>query len=143
VIDASDVDPDLVRAYGQAIYRVLADPPFDLRVDVHSRQLKAWQHDCGVSCSALITAANPGSQPLPDGENRSRTRRLERDLQGWSILPTQNIDPDGVWPIEQGFLVAGMTPEVAGCLAERWQQIAWLQMATDAVPELFFRQHDR
>lgn len=134
----SSLDPALIRAYRKTIYRVLADPPFDLLLGRDSAALEAWQCAQGVTCSALITAANPRSQPLSDQENKSRNSLLEKDLDDRVALAAENIDPDGAWPVERGFLVAGLTAAQSKRLAERWQQIAWLQSDGDAIPRLEF-----
>jgi len=129
---------DLEQAYRKTIYRVLADSPFDLRVDRYSPELEAWHRTCGVSSSALITAANPRSQQLSDRENQARNRSMRGDLQSWTVLPTSSVDPDGKWPMEPGLLIAGLGSELAQQLSSRWGQIAWLQSEHAASPALMW-----
>ncbi len=135
---ARDVDPDLVRAYRATIYRVLGPPAFDLRVSEYSPALDAWQRGGGVTCSALLTAANPGSRRLSAQSNDERGRALRAQLQGRMVLATEHIDPEGEWPVERGLLVAGLAPDEARNYARTWGQVAWLQMDAAAMPALLF-----
>jgi len=129
---------ELDQAYRKAIYRVLDDSPFDLRVDCFSARLAAWQRRAGVDHSALLTACNPGSQRLPDECNQQRQQALIQCLEGRIFLYTESIDPEGLWPVEQGVIVAGMKPDDARQLADQWEQLAWLQMGPDTRPELMY-----
>lgn len=129
---------ELNQAYRQAVYRVLDDPPFDLRVDCFSARLAAWQCRAGVESSALLTACNPGSQRLSEECNQQRQQALIESLEGRIFLHTESIDPAGLWPVEQGVLVAGVAPDDARRLAGQWEQLAWLQIGPTATPGLLY-----
>ena len=131
-------DPALVQAYRATIYRAFGPSPFDLRVAEYSSALDRWQRDCGVSCSAVLTAANPGSRRLSVHSNDERYRTLRAQLQDRMVLATEHIDPAGEWPIERGLLVAGLAADQARRCARRWGQIAWLQIDAAATPALMF-----
>jgi hypothetical protein len=134
--ERSPPPPALVQAYRSAIYRVLAEPAFELLVDRYSPRLADWHLRCGVNCSALITADNPGSERLASEENLARHRQLRSALESWTVLEARNFDPQGEWPEERSLLVAGLGEADARALADRWGQNAWLQCGPDAIPRL-------
>lgn len=132
----SRLAPELIAAYRAALYRVAAG--FDLVIDTPSSALAAWQAGHGVSCSALITACNPASQRQPEPLNQSATRQLEALIsqRKLSFSPTLALDPQGNWPPEPGFLIAGLRREAAEALGRRFGQNAIVWAGADAVPGL-------
>jgi hypothetical protein len=78
---------------------------------------------------AWLTAVNPGSRPLPAAENAARLAALAQRLQdlGAPNWPADAVADDGGWPIEPGFVVAGIPLATARGLAVGFGQhaIVW------------------
>lgn len=74
---------------------------------------------------AVVTAHNPGSQPLPAEENARRHRELEQVLRegGYELAPGVGRSPDGKWR-EEGFTVFGIGLEEALAVGRRFGQNA-------------------
>ncbi|MEY4518720.1 MAG: hypothetical protein RLZZ499_1319 [Cyanobacteriota bacterium] len=122
-------------AYEQAIYEVYYDqetiqinigqncPPLDSLIaqsDYAPRSLTdrpTW---------ALITAANPYSQPLSARENQRRDRRLSKHLRGLQLplIPAMGKDPTGVWTPEPSWLILGITRPKAIAIGQKFEQNA-------------------
>jgi len=132
----SRIAPELVAAYRAARYEVAAG--FDLAISTPSAALAAWHTGHGVSCSALITACNPASQPHSQQQNQNATRKLETALlrRKLAFSPTLALDSEGNWPAEPGFLIAGLAREAAMALGRRFGQNAIVWAGADAVPGL-------
>jgi hypothetical protein len=127
---------DLVSAYGAAEYHVFADPPFVMKVGLHSAALEALLARTGVKSAFFITAYNPFSNPKTDQENEAANDDL-RKLLGPIVLPGAGRDPSGQWPQEKSFLVCGdKQPVRAYALARQFGQNAFLWIAGDCVPML-------
>lgn len=117
----------LERLYRRARYRVeLASGAVELAIGERSPALDRHLDGAGASGWAIVTACNPGSVPLPEPENRRRTVELALRLEhrGWSKCPSAGIDPDGRWPDEPGFLVAGAARAALVALAAELGQAA-------------------
>jgi len=118
----------LEAAYRGAVYRVAAPAGgIVLSVDERSAGLDARLDAEGVSVAAFVSAANPGSVPLSDAENRARhLRLLERvAASGRSTLPGVSSASDGGWT-EASLLVFGIEEEEALELAREFGQAAIL-----------------
>jgi hypothetical protein len=75
---------------------------------------------------ALITAANPYSQPLSARENQRRDRRLSKHLRGLQLplIPAMGKDPTGVWTPEPSWLILGITRPKAIAIGQKFEQNA-------------------
>jgi hypothetical protein len=75
---------------------------------------------------ALITAANPYSQPLSERENQRRYQRLSKHLQGLELplIPAMGKDPTGVWTPELSWLILGITRPKAIAIGQKFEQNA-------------------
>jgi hypothetical protein len=114
-------------AYEQAIYEVYDGqetiqinigqncPPLDYLIAQSDRP--TW---------ALITAANPYSQPLSARENQRRDRRLSKHLKGLQLplIPAMGKDPTGVWTPEPSWLILGITRPQAIAIGRKFEQNA-------------------
>ena len=130
---------DLERAYRATIYRVfLPAGAVDLRVDAPSPALDAWLREEGVEEWAILTAANPGSEPLPARENAERQAKLECALleEGFEPYAGENVADAGDWPPEESCFVPGMAVAEAVALAEQFGQNAVLCGEAGGVPRL-------
>lgn len=107
------------------------------RVGVRSEGLVEVHREHGVESSAYVTAWNPGSKPLPRGENDARNRELRREAEeaGLVVLEGEGRSAGRDW-CEESFLVLGVGREQALGLAHKHGQVAFLQIEADGVPEL-------
>ncbi|MDQ1347269.1 MAG: hypothetical protein QG573_638 [Acidobacteriota bacterium] len=132
---------ELEAAYTQAVYRVDAKPvAIFLRVGEHSPDLGLWLGAQGARSFAFISAANPGSQPLPEAENEDRHRRLVEQVTaaGLPALDGESYAAaDGEWR-ERSLLIAGLAREAAIALAREFGQVALLWGEAGGPVELQF-----
>ncbi|MGH7858079.1 MAG: DUF3293 domain-containing protein [Candidatus Binatia bacterium] len=131
--------PDLLAAYLRTIYRVQSPGgAIDLRVGEPSPELDRLLDQRHATRWAWLTAVNPGSQLLPDEENRARLERLERELVqlDWPFLPGVAVEPDGDWPDEPSFLVFDPGADHLRHLAREHGQYACLAGERGGAPQL-------
>lgn len=130
----------LDRVYRGTHFHVHAPSPFVLKIDEPSAELAALHAQHGVSCSAFVTAWNPRSRTLPDGENEARQHELLAVLRGDGIttLPGTGVDPSGQWPGEPSVLALGLSRSRARQLGERFEQNAIVWVGPDANPALLW-----
>ena len=116
--------PELERAYLEAIYQVDA-PFFQLRIGERNEAWEAWLSDLQVQQWAILTAFNPGSQPLPEEDNLRRHEQLRARLRarGIPFLPGRNLDPAGQWPPELSCILLNPSLETAHELARQYGQL--------------------
>ena len=103
------MDRRLLDAYLSTEFWVEEVPnPFLLRVGSCSPALRALHGECGVTCSAFLTAYNPGSRPT----RTTGTGRQERIEADWParFRPATGMgrDPSGAWPGEPSVLALGI-----------------------------------
>jgi len=129
---------DLIAAYREAEYFVLADPPFVLRVGSLSEELDRLMQRHGVDCAAYVTAWNPRSVPLPHDENRAAQEQLESGLRaaGHVLIPGEGRDPAGHWPGESSVLALGLSRRGAVDIGRAYRQHAVLWIRRGAAVEL-------
>lgn len=132
------IPPDLLRAYNETDYRVLAEPPFTLRIDEPSTALARVHASHGVDRSAFITAFNPFSEPQDDASNAMHQAQLMAQLRarGFSYIEGVGAHPSGNWHGEDSVLVLGITLEDARALGVLLRQNAIVWAGRDAVPRL-------
>jgi hypothetical protein len=97
-----------------------------IRIGEHCTALDALLTHHAVSTWAYITAYNPGSVRLSDGENIARQTELERLIsqQAVAVYRGHGIGDDGDWPHEVSCLILGIPREDARELGRRFEQIA-------------------
>jgi hypothetical protein len=130
---------DLDAAYRATTYRVfLPGGCCDLRVGALSETLRCWLETAGASQFAILTAQNPGSQPLDEEENRLRQAQLECDLleAGYEPFVGENVADQGDWPGEESCFVADIALEEALALAAKYGQNALICGIADGLPQL-------
>ncbi len=83
--------------------------------------------------SAIITACNPRSLPLPVADNRRRMHELVRALVGHGVLmlPAVGCAPHGAWR-EASLLVPAIPIDLLDTLARRFGQNAVLTLVPEA-----------
>lgn len=125
-------------AFRTTNYCVAAAAPFVLRIDAPSEELAALHAAAGVSCSAFVTACNPGSVDLGAAANAPRMAALLAELRaaGVAFVPGEGRHPDNGWPPEPSVLALGLGREPARALGARHGQDAVVWCGPDAVPRL-------
>lgn len=121
--------PELEQAYRRTLYRArLATGEVELRVGERSAALDVELAARGLDAWGWLTAVNPLSEPLGDGENARRLAALDVELAGagWEVAAGVAADPDGKWPDEASRLVFGASPGELAAFAARWEQHAYL-----------------
>jgi len=133
---SSRIDAATLLAYRRTEYRV--DAGWSIRIDQPSGELAAWHGRHGASGSAFVSAVNPRSRLLEDEDNRRRHLDLRAWLEerGLAYLAGAGVDPEGSWPAEPGFLIAGLGQDAAARLGRRYDQNAVVWSGADAVPRL-------
>jgi hypothetical protein len=137
--NGSRVPPTLIAAYRSTHYCVNGvSLPFLLRVDESNADLAACHLTHGVSCSAFLTAWNPGSHPTPDEENQAEQGRLQAVLRerGFALIDGLGVDPTGQWAGEESVLVLGIKRDDACEIGRAFRQHGIVWSGSDAVPHL-------
>ena len=140
----SGIDCALVDAYRKTHYVVHGESDGTgtktLMIGVRSDPLAALHKRFGVDCSAFITACNPLSRALSDGENATRQEALLSTLKSRSLRWIGGIgqDPVNDWPSEPSVLILGLSLESAKVLAQDYEQNAFVWAGADAIPQLIF-----
>lgn len=130
---------ELEALYGATTYRVfLPGGHCDLRIGQPSAPLRDWLKQAGASSFAIISACNPGSQPLDAASNAERQSRLECALLEGNYEPYagENVADDAAWPLEESCFVADIEAEDAHALAEDFGQNAMVYGGADGLPKL-------
>ena len=137
-MENSKIDSATIAAYRAAHYTVLAPVPFVLQVGGVSSRLADVLAMHGASCAAFLTAWNPFSAIVTEGENSAAQNSLMNDLRQLGIITVQGFgqDPAGTWPGEESLLAIGLSLEQAVHLGSKYKQNAIVWVAIDACPEL-------
>ena len=128
------ISPELLRAYRAAIYVIYADEgDIVLKVDEASADLAKLMKKYGVTSAALITAFNPYSVLSTAEENVRNHNRLIANIHslGLKIMAAEGADPSHIWSSEPSILILEISLEDAECLADRYQQNAFLWIPRD------------
>ncbi|MCX9157324.1 DUF3293 domain-containing protein [Niveibacterium sp. 24ML] len=135
---ATTLPAALIAAYRATRYIVQTEAPLTLRINQPETALAALLGSHAVAEAAIVSAANPGSQPLPDRENAARHRALQAAVAQLRLaaLPTRHVADAGDWPDESGLLVLGANLEAASALGRRFGQNAIVSIAADNTPRL-------
>ena len=134
----SAISQSSIQAYLETNYHVHDATPLILKVGVANAGLAALHKTHSVESSAYVTACNPCSQALDDSANDARQAVLVRELKQHSLTYIKGIGqhPTNGWPVEQSFLVVGLSREDAKMLGARYEQNAIVWCDHDAKPEL-------
>ncbi|MBT41218.1 MAG: hypothetical protein CMF12_01715 [Idiomarina sp.] len=125
------VDSELLKAYKNTNYTILARP--ELCVRIGEAELALREIYPGYSSFCIVTAYNPKSKKTPEADNRRASQRLLQRLKSMSdahlCAKTVAEDPQQKWPDERGFLVANLSKQDALALGQEFSQhaIVWLQ----------------
>lgn len=114
-------------AYEQAIYEVYdGQETIQINIGQNCPPLDSLIAQSDRFTWALITAANPYSQPLSARENQRRDQRLSKYLKGLQLplIPAMGKDPTGVWTPEPSWLILGITRPQAIAIGRKFEQNA-------------------
>lgn len=132
---------DLDAAYRATTYRIfLPGGSADLRIDQPNAVLRAWLDKSGYASFAIITAYNPGAQPVAAEKNAECQSQLECDLLEGNYEPYagENLPDDAAGPVEESCFVPDIKPEDACALAEDYGQNAIVCGGADGIPRLLW-----
>lgn len=130
---------ELEVAYRATAYRVfLPGGAVALQVGVADPGFSAWLADNGVIEWVILTAWNPGSQPLPEAANRERQSALEVALleRGFEPYAGENAADGLDWPVEESCFVPGLGEAEATALAREFGQLALVAGGAGEPPRL-------
>jgi len=137
------ISPQLIKAYRQAQYVInLPGNPITLCIGQINSELSEFMSKEMVRTAAFITAFNPYSEDLSEGDNEAAQRRLIADLRALNVafISGEGRDPDGRWPGEPSLLALGISIQDAETLADRYGQNGFIWVGTgDAMPSLRLR----
>lgn len=137
---SSKIANNLVDSYYSAIYRIniIGSESICLQINQFSRSLSNFLNELEYPCATIISAYNPYSQQLSDGENETAHQSLRELLLNRScrILEGVNLDPSGYWPVEKSFCVAGLDLDTAKFIGQQYCQNAIVWIDKDAAPRL-------
>jgi hypothetical protein len=143
MIATKTVNPNLVRAYREAIYTVNDGvDAIALKVGEVSHPLAALMHVHKVQTAAIITAYNPYSEIQPSAENERMQAALAAELKASATdcFDAIGSDPDGEWEPEASTLALGISLGEAERLADQFGQNAFIWINTaDAFVSLRLR----
>jgi len=130
---------ELEAAYTATTYRVyLPGGICELRIGQPCETLRCWLETAECKEFALITAHNPGSQPVDEAINAERQSQLECELLEGNYEPymaQHEADAEG-WPSEESCFVPDISREDACALAADFGQNAVICGGADAIPHL-------
>ncbi len=131
------VKPELLEAYKRTEF--IVDLPDRQTVICHGQRNSVIEQILSqhtTKAGAIITAHNPGSRRLSDGENCERHRLLIADVekQGFAYLTGRGIGEDHDWPAEESVFVIGTTHDQATALGKKCGQLAivWIEIGKAA-----------
>jgi acetyl esterase/lipase len=119
VVRRPRMTPSLVKSYQV--------PPTELVVKVENGEwLGAQEAARALGPFMVLTSDNPFSRALQAQENTERRTSLHADLQrrGVQLRHTMGRDPQGAWPVEEGFALFDQSVDFARELARAWDQFA-------------------
>jgi len=133
-----DIEPELLRAYMNALYRI--EGATDFRIGEYSPELAQFHIACNATHSDFLTAFNPASKRLPAEENARRHTELGTRLDSLNArkVAAAGLDPAGHWPPEPGYLVFDLPVGDVIALGRAYGQNAIVRIGTDAVPRLIW-----
>lgn len=114
---------NLLEAYKQTHYKC-PDLGIVIKINEKNLLLDKYLTENGYMTYSFITAWNPFSKQLTPADNSNRNSQLEMDLKGLTFFEGIGIDPEGLWPGEESFLVFDVSEENANGLMVKYEQNA-------------------
>ncbi|NGM87120.1 DUF3293 domain-containing protein [Parapusillimonas sp. SGNA-6] len=133
------IPPSLVEAFHETRY-TLHGPggDFTMRIGQHSAPLQQLMTSQQRRCCALLTAYNPGAQPVDAEVNMANQRRLKQAVSnlGLPCCEGENVPAGRDGPVEPSLLILGLDRQGAYDLALSFRQLAFVYADERAIPEL-------
>jgi hypothetical protein len=132
------LDPDLRRAYENAIYAVFASPGIEFRIGKASDVLDAMMAMNRVRSAAFVSSATARGAASPENERRLADFLLRAQTAGMSyrIYQGEGRDPEGKWRAEPSVLIMGIPRGEAEALGRKLEQNAIVWIEKGQAPEL-------
>ncbi len=112
-------------AYRRALYQI---PAIGIclkvgirNIDLDRIMVRHFAHEW-----AFLTPCNPGSIELAQSDNGYRIKAFAEEISSYPNWEGYGVDPEGRWPAEFSFLIAGLNLTDARELAIRYGQFAFL-----------------
>ena len=91
--------------------------------------------------AAILTAWNPGSQPLSESENNLRNNQLKLRIEDYSSFKALGQGQDKSWPAEESFFIVGIKKTELEKLAVEFEQYAYVYCVINKPASLIFTEH--
>ena len=132
------LDPDLKRAYENAIYAIFASPGVEFRIGQTSDVLDAMMAMSHVRSAAFVSSATARGTASPENEKRLADFLLRAQTAGmaYRIYQGEGRDPEGKWRAEPSVLIMGIPLAEAEALARKLQQNAIVWIEKGRAPQL-------
>jgi len=130
---------ELEMAYRATTYRVfLPGGVCDLRLEQPSDTLRCWLETAGARTFAVLTAHNPGGQPLDAASNAERQAQMEVALLegNYETYVGENVADDGGWAVEETCFIPDISLADACALGAQYGQNAIVHGEADGIPRL-------
>ena len=136
---SDDRSEQLLEAYRATAYRAdVGGTTVELRIGEPADDLSDRTGGQSDIAWAFISAANPGSERLPQEVNLSRHQALEAELagRGFDVFPGWGVPDGDDWKPEISLLVLGIDRDDAVAIGRRFEQVAIVCGRIGGVAEL-------
>ena len=132
------LDPELKRAYENAIYAIFASPGVEFRIGKKSDVLEAMMAMNHVRSAAFVSSSTARGTASPENERRLADFLLRAQTAGmaYRIYQGEGRDPEGQWRSEPSVLIMGIPRAEAEALGRKLGQNAIVWIENGGVPEL-------
>jgi hypothetical protein len=132
----SEVSEDMINSYLETNFQISSDEDFIVKLGYFSSMLSDLHKQHGCDTSAIITAWNPHSEPLPEDENHHKNEALKKIVMDQYVIVTAaGVDPKGERSYNQFFLLLGISRYDAMQIGKKFQQNS-IVFNESAIPEL-------
>lgn len=129
------ISKELLVCYQATCYSIL-NPKIDIYLDKENKELQTFLIEQNFHSWCFITAWNPFSKALTLDENTSLNKKLEADLNNYTVFPAEGKDTLGDWPPEISFFVANISKKQANFLGKKYEQNAIVYGEVEKMAEL-------
>ena len=132
------LDPDLRRAYENAVYAIFASPGVEFRIGKPSDVLDAMMAMNRVRSAAFVSSATARGAASLENERRLADFLLRAQTAGlaYRIYQGEGRDPEGKWNAEPSVLIMGIPRGEAEALGRKLEQNAIVWIEKGQAPEL-------
>ncbi|WP_018478883.1 DUF3293 domain-containing protein [Pontibacter roseus] len=128
---------DILAAYQTTDFSFTAgDKTIAICLDGPNQDLAAYLERELITEWAYLTAFNPYFNEQTEAFNNEQHKELLERLTAYQVCPGEGRDRAGLWPVEQGVFVAGITRDEAEFLGRDFGQYAILVSGANGEAEL-------